>query len=106
MNLKSIVLRERAREDIEQAVDHYAAEAGEQVALGFIQALEGTFQEICRHPAAGSPLYSQALDLPGLRSRLAGRYPYLVFYFEDHDRIDVWRVLHARRDIPRWLQEP
>ena len=32
--------------------------------------------------------------------------PYLVFYVERPDHIDVWRVLHSQRDIPAWMQEP
>jgi hypothetical protein len=31
------------------------------------------------------------------------RYPYLVFYVERSDHIDIWRVLHGQRDIPAWL---
>jgi toxin ParE1/3/4 len=31
------------------------------------------------------------------------RFPYLVFYLERADCIDVWRVLHAQRDIPSWM---
>ena len=34
------------------------------------------------------------------------RYPYLVFYVEREDHLDVWRVLHAQRGIPGWMQEP
>jgi toxin ParE1/3/4 len=34
------------------------------------------------------------------------RFPYLVFYSERSDAIEVWRVLHGRRDIPAWLAEP
>jgi toxin ParE1/3/4 len=33
------------------------------------------------------------------------RYPYLVFYLERPDRIDVWRVLHGERDTPAWMHE-
>lgn len=33
------------------------------------------------------------------------RDPHLVFYVEREDCIDVWRVLHGKRDIPAWLQE-
>jgi len=36
---------------------------------------------------------------------MLARYPYLVFYVEHADHIDVWRVLDARRDIPAWLAE-
>ncbi len=45
------------------------------------------------------------LDLPGLRCWPVKRYPYLVFYVERDDHIDVWRVLHGQRDIPAWLRE-
>ena len=37
--------------------------------------------------------------------RLA-RYPYLVFYVERDDHIDIWRILPTRRDIPAWMNEP
>ena len=31
------------------------------------------------------------------------RFPYLIFYFERDDCVDVWRVLHGQRDIPAWM---
>ena len=40
------------------------------------------------------------LNLPGLRSWPLTHYPYLVFYLERADHVDVWRVLHGQRDIP------
>jgi toxin ParE1/3/4 len=27
-----------------------------------------------------------------------------VFYVEREDHIDVWRVVHAQRDIPAWMR--
>jgi toxin ParE1/3/4 len=47
VSAKPVVLRALARQDIEAAVDHYSAEAGERVALGFVAALE----QALRHPA-------------------------------------------------------
>jgi toxin ParE1/3/4 len=29
-----------------------------------------------------------------------------VFYVEQQDRIDVWRVPQWQRDIPTWMQDP
>jgi toxin ParE1/3/4 len=104
MSDKPLVLREAARQDVEAAVDFYAAEAGEAVALGFVDALERAFRLIRRHPAAGSPRHGLELDLPGLRARGLRRFPYLVFYVDRPDQVDVWRVLHAQRDLPAWLQ--
>ena len=104
MNIKPVVPREQALRDIDDAIDHYLTEAGGRVALGFIDALEQAYRSIGRHPAASSPRYAHELALPSLRSHLLKRYPYLVFYVELDDRIDVWRVLHAKRDIPASLQ--
>jgi toxin ParE1/3/4 len=106
MTDKPVVPREQARRDIAEAIDHYLREAGDRVALRFIDAAEAVFRTIGQSPAAGSPRYAHELDLPGLRSRLVKRFPYLVFYVDRGDHIDVWRVLHAKRDIPLWLQEP
>ena len=103
--MKPLIPREQARRDVEDAIDHYAQEAGGDVALGFIESLEDAYRQIVRHPAAGSPFWAHELNLPGLRSRSLKRYPYLVFYIERDDHIDVWRVLHGQRDIPTWMQE-
>jgi toxin ParE1/3/4 len=29
-----------------------------------------------------------------------------VFYIERGDHIDIWRVIHAHRDIPAWMRDP
>ncbi len=105
MTGKAVVPRARASRDIEEAADHDLREAGERIALGFIGEVERVFGAIARNPGAGSPRYAHELDLPGLRGRLLKRYPYSVFYVERDDHIDVWRVLHARRDIPGWMQD-
>ncbi len=106
MSRKSVRLRELARRDVEAAIKYYVREAGSDVAQGFIDALRRAYRTIADHPAAGSPRYAHELALPGLRGHGLKRYPYLVFYVERDDHIDVWRVLHAHRDIPAWMQEP
>jgi len=103
---KRIIPRQRANRDVDEAVDYYLRDAGEKAALGFIDALDRAYRHIARHPATGSPRYAHELDLPGLRSWPLKRYPYLVFYVERDDHIDVWRILHAERDIPAWMREP
>lgn len=105
MSIRPVVPRARARRDVEAALEHYLAEAGERTALGFVAALERAYRNIARHPEAGSPRIGHELDLPGLRSWPLRRYPYLVFYVEQTDHLDVWRVLHAQRDLPAWLRE-
>ncbi|HEY9067576.1 MAG TPA: type II toxin-antitoxin system RelE/ParE family toxin [Burkholderiaceae bacterium] len=101
---KPLVRRARADTDVEAAIDHYLTESAE-IALGFVDALEAAYAHIRRAPATGSPRYAHELNLPGLRFWPCRRYPYLVFYLERRERIEIWRVLHASRDIPQWLQD-
>ena len=103
MKAKPIVPRSEANQDVDEAIDHYLSESAEQAALGFIDALERAYAHIARHPATGSPRYAHELNIPGLRSWPLTRYPYLVFFVEREDHIDVWRVLHGQRYIPAWL---
>jgi toxin ParE1/3/4 len=100
-----VIPRELARQDAELAIDHYLGEAGRDAALGFIDALEAAYALIGANPAVGSPRWGHELNLPGLRSSKLARYPYLVFFMVRDDHVDVWRILHAQRDIPSWLQD-
>ena len=106
MSGKPVVLRERARCDIDEAVGHYLIEAGETVALDFIDSVEDACRRIGDHPMGGSPRYARELGISGLRIRPVGKFPYLVFYVEREADIDVWRVLHGTRDIPTRMREP
>lgn len=103
MKAKPIVPRSEANRDVDEAIDRYLSESAEQAALGSIDALEQAYAHIARHPATGSPHYAHELSIPGLRCWPLNRYPYLVFFVEREDHIDVWRVLHGERDIPAWL---
>lgn len=106
MSRKRVVLRERANRDAEEAVDDYLRDAGGQTAHRFASALERACTQVGVHPAAGSSRYAHELSLPGLRVWPLKRYPYLLFYVERDDHVDVWRLLHAERDIPAWLRGP
>jgi len=100
---KSVVARARANQDVEEAIAYYLAEDAAPAALGFINALERAYAHVGRLPHAGSPRYAHELDIPGLRSWPLRRYPHVVFYVERDEHIDVWRVLHAQRDLPASL---
>jgi toxin ParE1/3/4 len=101
-----VVPREQAVRDIDAAVAFYLEDGGATAALGFIDAVEQAFVHIGSHAASGSPRYAHELNLPGLRSRPLSKYPHLVFYVVQESHVDVWRVLHGRRDIPQWMQKP
>jgi len=97
---KPVISSRQAQRDIDQAVDWYLAEAGAETANGFVDAVAGAFATIARQPGIGSQRYADSLAVPGLRTWQIGRYPYVVFYVVHDDAIDVYRVLHASRDIP------
>jgi toxin ParE1/3/4 len=103
---KPVLVRDLAHRDVEAAVDCYAREVGPDIARGFIDALQSTYQVIAEHPGLGSPRYSQELALLQLYNSVVKGFPYLVFYIECNDHIDVWRVLHGRPDIPFRMQDP
>lgn len=105
MKPKAVVPRQRASLDTEGAVDHYAAEAGVEVALKFVGALRRAYEHLGRHPLLGSPRFGFDLGLPGLRTWPVRGFPFLIFYLDLPDRVDVWRVLDTRRDIPAWMQQ-
>ncbi|MDE2594602.1 MAG: type II toxin-antitoxin system RelE/ParE family toxin [Burkholderiales bacterium] len=104
MRAKRVVPREQASRDVDDAIAYYLREGADQAALGFIDALEHAYAHLGRHPGTGSPRHGHELNLPGLRAWSLTGYPYLIFYVERSDHVDVWRVLHAQRDIPVWMQ--
>ncbi|HEX8225241.1 MAG TPA: type II toxin-antitoxin system RelE/ParE family toxin [Allosphingosinicella sp.] len=91
--------------DVDTIADRYTAEAGEDVARAFAEALRAAYRAISERPRTGSLRFGEEYDVSGLRSRLLGRFPYFVFYIERDDHIDVWRVIHAQRDIPAVLRQ-
>lgn len=105
MKAKPVVARAQATQDIEAAIDHYLSENAADAAMGFVDALEQAYRHLGLHAATGSPRYGHALGIPSLRSWPLTRYPFLVFYVEAADYIDVWRVLHTSRDIPERMRE-
>jgi len=102
---KHVRLRRLAADDVEAAVDHFVAKASADVATRFVDAVERALHDVGRHPHRGSLRFSYDLDVPELRAWPLARFPYLIFYLERADEIDVWRILHMRRDIPAILGE-
>lgn len=100
---KPVIPRARAHRDVNEAIDYYLSEHADPAALGFVDSLQVAYAHIGRYPKAGSTRYAHELDLANLRYHPLKRYPYLVFYIELESHVDVWRVLHARSDIPEWM---
>lgn len=100
--LKPLIRLQRADEDVETALDYFLDQAP-QSASHFVDSLEQAYRHIQRSPATGSPRFAHELNIPGLRAWRCRKFPFVVFYVEHAQRIDIWRVLHSSRDIPAHL---
>lgn len=96
---RSIDVRDEAKADVEAIVDYYALEAGDAVAFRFIDDLTSAYDLLAETPSAGSPRLGDQLGLAGLRMWSLRNFPYALIYFDQPAVIDVWRVLHAQRDL-------
>ena len=105
MTPKPIDVREVAKADVEAVVDYYAVEAGDGVALRFIDELLSAYALLSTTPGAGSTRLGERLGLGGARSWSLKTFPYAIIYFDRPDQVDVWRVLHAQRDLETVLSE-
>ena len=103
---RPVRLRALAAADIEAASNYYLDQVSEQMALEFIDAVERSIRRISRNPNVGTLHFAYELALPDLRAWPLQRFPSAVFHVAASDEIDVWRVLHSRRDLPTALQRP
>ncbi len=103
---KPVQFSDVAAIDLESASGYYVAEADVATAIRFVDAVEATAQRIGRNPRLGSLRFAYELSVPDLRIMSVGKFPYLLFYLERETSVDVWRLLHASRDIPASLQGP
>ncbi len=103
---RPVVQQQAAHSDLTAAVDYYALETGDVVALRFIDAFEVACRHIGDWPETGSTRFAADLALPGLRHWRIEGFPYALFYVADADRVEVWRILHLGADIPAWMIDP
>lgn len=104
MSGKPVVLSTQARQEIRQITAWYRQEGGAALALRWTAAMESAIRHIDSHPQTGSTRYAALLNLPGLRVWPLKGFPYLIFHLEREAHTDIWRVLHAHRDIPGWIE--
>lgn len=105
MKAKRVAVRKAAARDIDAALAHYLHEGGGPLALRFVAALEEAYRHIRRFPSTGALRYAAEIGITGLRFWPLNKFPYLVFYVEREDHVDVLKLLHTQRDIPAWLTD-
>jgi plasmid stabilization system protein ParE len=93
--IRRFIVRPEAEEDLERAVRWYHEQrAGLEFDL--ILCVEEAFERIRNDPLAYALVYRDA------RQVLVRRFPYVVSYVVDGDRIAVIAVSHGRRDPEHW----
>lgn len=103
-----IARRPAADRDIAEAAAYYAMQDGLPLELDFIDALQGTFDLIARHPASGSTRHAHLLSqLPApLRYHPLKRFDrYLVYYLDLPTHVEVVRVWDASRGLEALMQD-
>jgi plasmid stabilization system protein ParE len=78
--------------DIDQGFFYYAERAGPRVAARFLRLLDEAFERISAFPQ-GCPIY-----FGQTRRLLVRRFPYWVYYRVLPDVVEVFAVLHTKRD--------
>ena len=92
----AVIIRPRAETDLREARQWYEAQRS---GLGdeFLDELKRAITFLTEQPDR-RPLYYR-----DFRRLLTRRFPYKLFYRIESDRVIVFRILHAKRDHPRWL---
>lgn len=91
-------LSEEADSDLQEIYDYTVRKFGAGQAVKYLQELEELLYTLCSHPKAGR---ERNEIRKGLRS--SSYVSHVVFYRIVENRIRVVRVLHASRDIQKFL---
>jgi len=93
--------------DLEAQFGWYEMEAGEEIALRYLAAVDRTVEELTERPDRGRLRHFEHPELEGLRSFLVARpfHRHLIFYRHDETTLDLVRVMHGARDLPWRLRQ-
>jgi len=96
------------KKDFDRQFRWYLSKAGETAAEGYLAAVEGTVEELARHPEMGRLRRFRHPKLQGLRSFRVARpfHRHILFYRYGEEALIVKRVMHGVRNLARRLAEP
>jgi toxin ParE1/3/4 len=104
-NLKPIIRRSKAAEDVEGHA-MYIADGSIDAAFRFLERTEQTIKGLSLFPASGAPFPSRHPELAGVRTKLVENFPnHVVFYIERDHAIEVIRVLCGGQDMSIEVQK-
>lgn len=95
-----VVRTNQASRDVESVVVYLAEEAGVEVALRFVDALETSYALLSEQPEIGRLYVPENVELGEIRAWRVHHFEnYLVFYRVLEESLEIARVLHGSRDI-------
>ena len=91
-----LIIRPEALEDIDQAYGWYKRR---QAGLGerFLRHLDDCLSAICRSPNAHAIVYAH------YRRAVVRRFPYVVFYEVEGERVNVYSIFHTSQKPRKWM---
>ena len=103
MTVRAFRVHALANQDIHSVINHYidlqAAKAGTE----FLIAIEKAYKFIGRFPDAGSKRLGISVRFPELRTWSLTKFPYSLIYMCDAQGVDIFRLLHHKRDMSSFL---
>ena len=100
-----LIWRRLAEDDLTAAYLHIGTDSP-SAAERFVDALEETTHVLLDHPELGRLRAFRSPLARGIRSvPVPGFLAYLVFYRASGSDIEITRILHGARDLPRTLDE-
>ena len=95
---KGVIPRPQADSEIDEVISYYSRENA-KLADDFLSEIQRAFRQVANMPGLGSLRFAHELGMDGLRAYSLEDFPYLLFYFEREDHLDLVRMLHTHRDI-------
>ena len=95
------------RADLKEQAGWYVEQGGFGLAERYLTAVTETLLGLARHPFSGHPRRFRAPELQSLRSVVVVR-PFnihVVFYRVEGETVQIVRVMHGARDLPRRLRQ-
>ena len=103
--MNNVIKREQAKRDLEECFV-YIAEENLDIAVHFLAYAEETLELLAKMPFLGTPRDFRSHKLRTLRMwHVKGFEDYLIFYRPIDDGVEVFRVLHGKRDIESIFDE-
>lgn len=103
---RTFTFRNQAREDIFTQQNWYIEQFAFDIAERFVNSVIDAAQRVLEMPGIGRPELNDHVKLTGLRSwPVPGFEAIRIYYIVSPDTVDIVRVLHSARDIPRILND-